>query len=332
MLQIKTWQNTALKRQHFLSAAYLLQQLPQDAAKRQRMAEQVCSVMGFLENVTENSTPGRPPADVRDARGDGPLAEAAMKGYGQGVLQLLVTAGASVNAKLPGDRAPLATAAAGGCALAAGFLCDLRADINAQDNNGATALYHAAQRGHVWVVEELCKRRAAVDTPCAGATPLYIALQNRHLIVAAVLCERGANVLHTMRSGETPLSLAIVRDAKIFLRLVRYVPCQPQDGRCWVLRLGEPLGGLQRMKGRVDYVPGELAGVPRTSGEETLCRVLAVVSGCASHRREGCEAACKYREQKLCCQSYWGLFQLSRSRASALSHTPSRRLRILGLS
>ncbi len=89
------------------------------------------------------------------------------------------------------------------------------ADVNFAMQNGATALFIAAEEGHTGVVHALLKAKASVDqTTVNGATALLIAAQNGHLEVALALLDAGADLAMAASNGMTPL-LAATRKAHL---------------------------------------------------------------------------------------------------------------------
>lgn len=83
-------------------------------------------------------------------------------------------------------------------------------NINTLDWLGRTALFHAAEQGHLEVVELLAEKGAKLDpVSCFTAdTPLTAAMDGRHWGVAKFLIERGV-IINTKNSwGRTPLSSA----------------------------------------------------------------------------------------------------------------------------
>lgn len=85
-------------------------------------------------------------------------------------------------------------------------LLERGANIEAFKSDGATALYIAAQEGHLEVVKLLLVKGA--NTRSTGATALYIASQNGHLEVVGLLLDKGANIEAALSVGETPLYIS----------------------------------------------------------------------------------------------------------------------------
>jgi ankyrin repeat protein len=76
------------------------------------------------------------------------------------VVQLLLAAGANVNAAEQSGETPLYAAAQGGHSQVMQLLLAAGANVNAADSSGWTQLYAAAQLGHIEVVQQLLRRRA----------------------------------------------------------------------------------------------------------------------------------------------------------------------------
>ena len=132
--------------------------------------------------------------------GEGASAEAGMK-----VLELLVGAGADVNARNRDRVSPLQMAVlARNERLVRGVAESARVEIDACNRQGETALYTAAWLGLDAVVRELCARgadpgRANND----GWRPLHAACSKGHASTAAVLLASGADADALSREGHT---------------------------------------------------------------------------------------------------------------------------------
>ena len=102
-------------------------------------------------------------------------------------------------------------------AAIAGNLADLKralgasADTNAKDENGATALHHAAGNGHKEAAELLIAKGAdmAAKDNRSGSTPLHWAAYRGREKVVEVLIAKGAEVNAKAENGNTPLDLAV---------------------------------------------------------------------------------------------------------------------------
>ena len=84
------------------------------------------------------------------------------------------------------------------------------ADVEAQDEQGATALIVAAKGGHNNVVVELLNAGADVEAQDeGGATALIVAAKAGHDRVISILLNRGANVEACNKDGTTALMMAL---------------------------------------------------------------------------------------------------------------------------
>lgn len=145
---------------------------------------------------------------ARDARDRTALYLAARHGHVAAV-ELLLGAGADLEAKLHDGTTPLLSAAHHGHSAVADRLIAAGADVRAPRKSGATPLYIAAQEGYVAIVRLLLDASAEVDTALkVGATPLYIAAQNGHADAVALLLARGASPAVARGAGTTPLHAA----------------------------------------------------------------------------------------------------------------------------
>ena len=103
----------------------------------------------------------------------------------------------------------LSLAVHGGSADDLELLVTAGADVAAADADGRSAVYLAAQQGHVEAIVPLCRARASCDQPNnRGGTPLWIASQNGHLRCVDALLQQGADVNKARGSGATPLYAA----------------------------------------------------------------------------------------------------------------------------
>jgi len=83
------------------------------------------------------------------------------------------------------------------------------ADVNAQSNYGGTALHYAAWRGHTAVVELLLAAGADINAKeNEGWTALHFAAQEGHVAVVKLLLEAGADVNAKDEYGMTALHWA----------------------------------------------------------------------------------------------------------------------------
>lgn len=91
-----------------------------------------------------------------------------------------------------------------------------------QDENGWTALHHAANAGHAECVYHLLKSGAPVNAVSEDGlfTPLHLAVQSKHARCVQQLLRYGADVHCTNGIGQTPLSAAAEGGLVECLRLI----------------------------------------------------------------------------------------------------------------
>jgi ankyrin repeat protein len=108
-----------------------------------------------------------------------------------------------------GTEAPLADAVQRGDKPAVASLLKKRADVNAPQRDGATALHWAAYLDDADTTALLIRAGATVDTPNNyGVTPLALASANGNAAIIDQLVEAGADPNGAVRGTETPLMLA----------------------------------------------------------------------------------------------------------------------------
>ena len=149
------------------------------------------------------------------------------------VVSLLMSRGAPVNVTGPGGRTPLHDAASGGDVSLVQLLVEAGARAYVADSlgkipldlaveNGHRAaftllkpLHVAAQQGDVDRVRRLAQAEPAgvLARDESGATALHLAAQAGRRDVVAALVDAGADVNARAACGETPLHLALERDA-----------------------------------------------------------------------------------------------------------------------
>ena len=124
------------------------------------------------------------------------------------IAQLLLDAGADVNAAdLDGGR-PLHFAARSGGKASVELLVAAGAEVGAVDEGGGTPLLAAAWLGNVEVVRVLLAAGAAVDHYMDGFTPLMAAAREGHLAVLHALLDAGASLEAFDQAGYTALTHA----------------------------------------------------------------------------------------------------------------------------
>ncbi len=142
------------------------------------------------------------------------LMAAAADGAGPMAVELLVAAGADVNAKKASEPrvgwTALFYAAAAGDVSALQALCSAEADLEAVcAAHGSTALLVAAERGQAAAVDLLAAAGGQVAAPNRlGFTPLHKAAAGGHLEVVRALCRLDREVGRLALDGTTPLMAA----------------------------------------------------------------------------------------------------------------------------
>jgi ankyrin repeat protein/beta-lactamase regulating signal transducer with metallopeptidase domain len=164
-----------------------------------------------------------------------PLHKAVANGNLEQV-RLLITRGASVNAKDSEGRTPLFYAVENDHILMFDLLIAKGADIDAKDKVGDTPLHHAARltRHHDWrLAAELARRGADVNaTNNRRQTPLHVALQgdsSGHRHVASHLLGYDVNVNARDSNGKTALHLAAQRAVNLSRRFIRQILAKGAD-------------------------------------------------------------------------------------------------------
>src|SRR5262249_9791045 len=123
---------------------------------------------------------------------------------------LLIRAGAKVQAANSYGITPLALACTNGNAAMVTLLLKAGADPNAARSTGETPLMTASRTGSIETVKALLARGARADAkePLEGQTALMWAISERHADIARVLIEQGADVHARTTSGFSPLLFA----------------------------------------------------------------------------------------------------------------------------
>jgi ankyrin repeat protein len=109
-----------------------------------------------------------------------------------------------------GPTSPIADAAMRGDVATVRSLIARRADVNAPQGDGMTALHWAADRGDSAMAAELLRAKADVRlrTRIGAYTPLHIAARTGNPAVVRALLAAGSDVKATTSSGATPLHFA----------------------------------------------------------------------------------------------------------------------------
>jgi hypothetical protein len=129
----------------------------------------------------------------------------------EAVVRLLLEQKADVDAKDTSGRTALSRAAEMGHEAVVRLLLEQKADVDAKDTSGRTALSRAAEMGHEAVVRLLLEQKADVDAKdTSGRTALSRAAEMGHEAVVRLLLEQKADVDAEDGSGKTALHLAAI--------------------------------------------------------------------------------------------------------------------------
>ncbi len=108
------------------------------------------------------------------------------------------------------DNHPLITAARHGWLDATTNALQSGAKINVQDADCSTALSHAADLGHIEIVEFLLANHTDVNIANGQRlTPVHLAARSGHHDVLSLLLAAKGNVTNITKDGRTPLHLAV---------------------------------------------------------------------------------------------------------------------------
>jgi ankyrin repeat protein len=141
-----------------------------------------------------------------------PLLQATLAGKLEVVRYLVIELGADVNqADEDGCTALYIAARKGHESLVRFIIKELGVDVNQADERGWTALHAAAQWGHESLVRCMVRELSADvnQAKMNGATPLHIATQCGHeSLVRCMVRELGADINQAKMNGATPLFIA----------------------------------------------------------------------------------------------------------------------------
>jgi ankyrin repeat protein len=150
--------------------------------------------------------------DLSDLR---PLDLASARGDAD-LVEALLTNGADIKAARPGAYTPLHWASACGRSETAKVLLAHGADVGAFDQHHRTTLHLAAYNDSVGVAEVLLSHGANPNAPDAsGQTPLHLAVLNGSARMVSLLLSHGADAHRPNNHGVTPGEMARFRTEDI---------------------------------------------------------------------------------------------------------------------
>lgn len=148
-----------------------------------------------------------------------PLIDAVEAGNERDVTRLL-DSGADVNAEGDEGDSALHTAVWEGHTAIVQLLLARRANVNAKNEKGETPLHWAAEKGHFNIASLLLEKGAAVNAKDEdGQTPLHYAAEKGRAQVTALLLKKGADPRMTDDDGKTPRALAAAADFPAVVRI-----------------------------------------------------------------------------------------------------------------
>ena len=163
------------------------------------------AMLGFRDLAEHIITEHPEHVNARSRGGAIPLYIAAKAGYAD-ILSLLHQHGGDVHWKNIYGVSSLHAATFTGTLEAVQCLLDCGVDINTQQNDGRTPLFHAVAREHVEFARMLLERgaRADIHDNSEGKTPLHHAVGRGKIQAVRLLLEHGADVNVRDKEGNTP--------------------------------------------------------------------------------------------------------------------------------
>ena len=157
---------------------------------------------GDIKAIEQQLAAGKDVDAKDDLYGDTPLLWAAGLGH-KGVVEMLITKGADVNAKADGGWTPLHYATGGNDMEIVELLIDKGADINAKNaRDQITPLHWAAWRGHKEVTELLIAKGADVNAKDVNdETPLNWAEEGKHKEITDLLRKQGGKTSEELKAA-----------------------------------------------------------------------------------------------------------------------------------
>lgn len=168
--------------------------------------------IGDIESVRTALAHGAP-IETADAWGQTPLMVAIVS-RNVWMVQALLQANASSNARTGDGRTPVMLAAQMGNAELIRMLAHWNADVNATDSTGFSALIFAASNGSVDAVHALIDANANINAQPPGSqmTALFLAAGNGQAEVVNALARRGAHLHADAGRGLSALMIAALNN------------------------------------------------------------------------------------------------------------------------
>lgn len=160
--------------------------------------------------------------NVRDKRSRTTALEHAVKNANREMVQLLLSAGATVNAKNAAGETVLMMLDEDATSDLVWDLINAGAKVNLKDASGYTALMAAASSNSLEAVRALLDAGAEVDTKNeSGGTALMLAASDGHVNIVRALILAGASLTATDNQHKDALAYAIENERKLVVRYLK---------------------------------------------------------------------------------------------------------------
>ncbi|KAJ5720553.1 uncharacterized protein N7483_008487 [Penicillium malachiteum] len=175
-------------------------------------------ILGVVKKILQDGSVNIESTDSRRRRTS--LSWAAKHGHSD-VVELLLEAGAEIDARAHHQRTPLLLAAKKGHSDVVKVLLEAGAEVDARDHYQGTPLSYSAGQGYSDMVKLLLETGAEVDVRDKNQeTPLSYAARHGYFDVMKLLLEAGAEVDVRDENQETPLSHAARRGRSDVVKLL----------------------------------------------------------------------------------------------------------------